>query len=376
MPKLLQYALGKLRDKPLAWLSAILTRPEQQRPGWFWSFIVMALVLIIGALDYFAGYEASVLVFYLLPVAIAVVTIGWAAGVATAVISVVISLGGDIAAGAHFKDPLTPWWNALIVLITYLVVIWLLTALISMYSRVLKMHSELEDRVRERTAALTLEIAERERLEKAVLEIARRERSSIGQDLHDGLGQYLTGTAIALQMLVEKMEANQAVQAADVRKVIVFIERAIEQSRDLAKGLLQAEIEPNGLTVALGELAASTERQFNVPCVFRSQNEISFRDDAAPTQLYHIAQEAVRNALRHGHPGRIEIVLSVENDQLTLAVNDDGVGMPSTAQRGPGLGLRIMAHRAMIIGAEFTIETPPGGGTIVLCRRPFSPSSK
>ena len=370
MPKLFQRTPDRLRDKPLAWLSAGLTQPEQRRSRWFWSLVVVALALIIGSLDYSTGYEISFAVFYLLPVTIAVVTMGPVAGVVTAIVSIAISLIGDIAAGERYQNSPIPWWNALIVLITYLVVVWLLTALISMYSRVLKMHGELEDRVRERTVALTHEIAERERLEKAVLEIGRRERSSIGQDLHDGLGQYLTGTAIAMQMLVDKLQARQADETADARKVVAFIEQAIEDSRKLAKGLLLAEIEPNGLVAALEELAASTQRQFNVTCVFRCQNEISFRDDDAPTQLYHIVQEAVRNALRHGRPRNIEIVLSVENDRLTLRIRDDGIGLRPLSQQGAGLGLRIMAHRAIIIGAEFAIEAPPEGGTLILCRRP------
>jgi signal transduction histidine kinase len=376
MPKHFQGTPGRLRDKPSTWLSAILAMPERHSSRGYWSLIVAALVLIIGAIDYATGYEASVMVFYLLPVALAVVTMGWMGGVATAVVSMVISLIGDLAAGAHYLDRLTPWWNALIVLAIYLVVIWLLATLIAINTKLLAIHRELEERVRQRTEALTQEIAERERLEKAVLEIARRERTSIGQDLHDGLGQYLTGTAIAMQMLVNKLEQRQAEETADARKVVKFIEQAIEDSRKLAKGFLLAEIEPSGLIAALEELAAATRRQFNVPCVFRCQNEISFHDDDAPTHLYHIAQEAVRNALRHGRPRNIEIVLSVEQNRLSLSVQDDGTGLPPQARHGPGLGLRIMAHRAIIINAEFAIETPAGGGTLVLCARPHphSPS--
>ncbi|MGA2053149.1 MAG: ATP-binding protein [Opitutales bacterium] len=335
-----------------------------------------ALVLILGAFDYFTGYEVSITVFYFLPVAIAVVTMGWICGVVTAVFCIVVSWISDVAAGIHYQDPLTPLWNALILLVTYLVVIWLLTTLISINQKLLAMHRELEERVRQRTESLTQEIAERERLEKAVLEIARRERTNIGQDLHDGLGQHLTGTAIAMQMLVNKLQTRQAEETTEARNVVAFIEQAIDQSRELAKGLLLGEIEPNGLTAALAELAASSQRQFGVTCAFQCQHEIRFHDDDAPTQLYHIAQEAVRNALRHGRPRNIEIALSNDHENLTLTIRDDGIGMRPETRRGPGLGLRIMAHRATIIGAEFTIEEPPGGGTLILCTqvRPPLPS--
>jgi signal transduction histidine kinase len=376
MSKPLQDRLGSLQDKPSAWLSAILAMPEQRHSRWYWSFMVAGLVLVIGTLDYFTGYEASVMVFYLLPVAISVVTLGWVAGVVTAAVSMAISLIGDVAAGAHYQNPFTPWWNALIVLITYLVVVWLLSSLIAMYSRVLGMRNELENRVRERTAALTQEIAERERLEKAVLEIGRQERTRIGQELHDGLGQYLTGTALAGKILADKLELRQAGEAADARKVVEFVEEAIEQTRELAKGLLLAEIERHNLAAELSELAGTAEAQFHIACVFRSHGEIELSASDVATHLYRIAQEAVRNAVHHARARGIEITLTAENAGLALSISDDGIGLPAPELRGQGLGLRIMAHRAAIIGANFTIETPPEGGTLIMCRYRFAASTQ
>jgi signal transduction histidine kinase len=375
MPKPSIRKSGSLQDKPSAWLSAILAMPERRPSRWYWSFVVAVLVLIIGALDYFTGYEASVMVFYLLPVAIAVVMMGWIAGVSTAVGSMAISLIGDMAAGARYQDPLTPWWNALIVLVTYLVVVWLMATLISINAKLQAIHRELEERVRQRTEALTQEIAERERLEKVVLEIGERERSNIGHDLHDGLGQYLTGTALAGKILADKLEARQAGEAADARKVVEFVEQAIEQTRGLAKGLLLAEIDGPSLTGELAELAKATEDQYQIACVFRSHGEIKLSENGAATHLYRIAQEALRNAVRHARARGVEITLTTEREGLVLSVSDDGIGLPAPDARGQGLGLRIMAHRAAIIGANFTIETPPEGGTLISCRYRSTASS-
>src|ERR1700678_3195177 len=122
-----------------------------------------ALVAVIGVADYLTGFELSFLVFYLVPVCLAVASVGWRFGTLTAVLSVATWLAGDILAGAHFANPFVPGWNALIALCTYLVVIWLLASVIGL-------HRAMEERVRQRTAALTDEIAERVRLEKAVLE--------------------------------------------------------------------------------------------------------------------------------------------------------------------------------------------------------------
>ena len=90
------------------------------------------------------------------------------------------------------------------------------------------------------------------------------------------------------------------------------------------------------------------------------------------SHLFRIAQEAVRNAVRHGGAKRIEVSLHTQNHCLTLMVQDDGSGLPPVSQRGEGLGLRIMAHRAQMIGATFAIERLPARGTMVRCLLPLS----
>jgi signal transduction histidine kinase len=325
--------------------------------------LTVALLLVIGLADFLVGFEISMLVFYFLPVSFAVVALGWRFGVAIALASVTIWIGGDLAAGARYSTQFVPEWNACIALGTYLVLIWLLSSLLAL-------HREMEERVRLRTAALTKEIAERERLERAILEIGERERRGIGRDLHDGLGQHLTGTALEGQILSEKLESRNAEEAGDARRVVGLVNAAIDQTRRLAKGLLLEAIEPEGLRTALEELAATTAEQFRVDCAFRCEGEVTLNESGPATHLYRIAQEAVRNALRHGKPRRIEVILAGGSGGMVLSVCDDGAGLPPTAPASTGLGLRIMAHRAMIIGASFSIETPSGGGTAIVCRLP------
>ena len=310
------------------------------------------------------GFETSLLVFYFLPVCLAVALRGRWFGVGTAVASVVTWTAGDYAAGAHFSNSLVPWWNALIALGTYLVLIWLL-------SNLLALQAQLEDRVRQRTAALQNEIAERERLEKILLETSERERRSIGRDLHDGLGQHLTGTAVTGQILLEKLRERGAPEADDVQRLVTLIAAGIAQTRSLAKGLLIAEISPEGLPAALQELAAMTTEQFRVNCRFEGGAIAPQLAGGAATHLYRIAFEGVRNAVKHARSQQIVITLAQSaSGDLTLMVRDDGSGLPPTGMRGEGLGLRIMPHRAQIIGASFAIESPEGGGTVMTCRLP------
>jgi len=325
--------------------------------------LTWALVAVIGAADYLSGFELSLLVFYLVPVCMAVAAVGWRFGTVTAVASVATWLVGDILAGAHYANPFVPGWNALIALGTYLIVVWLLASLIAL-------HREMEERVRQRTAALTEELAERVRLENAVLEITERERRAIGHDLHDGLSQHLTGTALVAQALGAKLASRSGEEAAEVQKIVALIEQGIEQTRSLAKGLLLAEIERDGLLTALQDLAAKTRVQFRIDCEFSCEAAVNLGESGTATHLYRIAEEATRNAVRHGRARRVTLALSSEADGLVLAVRDDGSGLPPASRRGQGLGLRIMAHRAAIIGASFAVEAQPGGGTCVVCRLP------
>jgi signal transduction histidine kinase len=328
--------------------------------------LTFGLVAVIGTADYFTGFELSLLVFYFVPVCVAVAAVGWRFGTVIAVLSVATWLVGDFAAGARFANPFVPGWNALIALGTYLVVIWLLASVIAL-------HREMEERVRERTADLTEQIAERVRLEKVVLEITERERRAIGHDLHDGLSQHLTGTALVAEALAARMAPRSPEDAAEVKKIIGLVEQGIEQTRSLAKGLLLAEIERDGLVSALQELAATIRSQSRADCELTCDAMVSLDESGTATHLYRIAEEATRNALRHGRAGRIAQRLFITGSSLVLEVRDNGAGLPSPSARGQGLGLRIMAHRAAIIGATLSIGALPEGGTLVACRLPYPP---
>ena len=330
------------------------------------TLVTVALVLLIGLADFHLSTDFSMQVFYFLPVALAVVARGPRFGLFIALACVASWVAGDIAAGARFTSFVVPVWNATICLATYLVLIWLL-------ARLLQLQQGLELRVEQRTAALAEEIVERQRLERSVLEISERERRSIGHDLHDGLSQHLTGTAITGQLLADQLQERAAEETADARKLVGLVKSAITQTRHMAKGLLLADIDAEGLPSALLEFCTTTGSQFRVTCTFlHEEPAVSLpTDNGVASHLFRIAQEAVRNAIRHGRAKHINVQLHARNHQLELKIQDDGSGLPPLAQRGEGLGLRIMAHRAGMIGASFVIERVPTGGTLVKCSLPL-----
>jgi len=274
-----------------------------------------------------------------------------------------------LARGAHFSSSFVPTWNALILLTFYLVIVWLLTRLRVFYQ-------QLEAQVRQRTAALTDEMAERERLECELLEISEREQHRIGQDLHDGLCQHLTGATLAGQVLEEKLEALHLPVAADASRVVEIIEEGINLSRKLAKGLYPVEIEADGLMLALEEFAITSSKLFKVSCRFECDLPVLIYDSATAGHLYRIAQEAVGNAIKHGKAKNILIRLDASEDNTVLSVKDDGTGLPDVLPKNRGMGLRIMAHRSAMIGGLFNARRDETGGTLVTCELRAKSSSE
>jgi signal transduction histidine kinase len=326
-----------------------------------WTMSVSLLLLaIVGVIDYQAGFERSWLVFYLLPVALGTWFVGWRFGVIVCVLSVTVWIVGDIEAGAAYSSPSVPIWNASIAITSFLIVVLLLHRLHSLLN-------QLENRIQQGTSALREEMKMREQLEKDVTEAAERESQRIGHELHDSLGQHLTATSLALQVLSGKLATESSPRSKDVDQAVELVEQGIDLTRKIAKGLFPLELEGEGLAAALLELSRVTARNHHVACELKCDSSVRVSDSTTATHLYRIAQEAVINAVKHGHVSRIEIELSRRDISLTLSIKDDGIGLPADLPESGGIGLRIMSSRAGMIGGLLSVKNQAEGGTIVRC---------
>jgi signal transduction histidine kinase len=326
----------------------------------------IVLALCIGVFDYATGTLVSLSAFYLLPVSLAAWFVGVSFALFIAALCVAVWIAGNMIAGdASFAGPFLIAWNGTVQFISFVVVVLVLVKLRNL-------NRELESRVRDRAAALTREIAERERLQNMLLEASEQEQRRIGQDLHDGLGQHLAGTAIAGQVLREKLERRQLQEASDAKRVVELIEEGVSLTRRSVKGLHPVDLTAEGLMLALEEFAATTARLFDVDCRFVCESPVLIHSAATAEQLYRIAQEGTRNAVQHGGARSITIELNTLEEGHELRVEDDGTGIPSVPSATGGMGLRIMAHRARLIGATFRITTRAGGGTAVICQLPVA----
>jgi PAS domain S-box-containing protein len=219
--------------------------------------------------------------------------------------------------------------------------------------------------------ATGIDITEREQLEKALLNISSREQRRIGQDLHDGLGQHLTGIAFMAKVHEAKLAEKCVAEASDAAKIVRLVNEAIHKTRELARGLLPVVSDAHGLMSALQMWAAEVEDIFGISCRFECEPAVLIYDDAMATHLYHIAQEAVNNALKHGHACKILIRLTAENERGMLVVSDDGGGIGEIRGNSQGMGLHIMNYRAGMIGGTLEVASESPRGTTVTCIFPL-----
>lgn len=219
------------------------------------------------------------------------------------------------------------------------------------------------------------DITERRILEREVLEIGAHEQRRIGQDLHDDVCQWLSGAEFLSVALAKNLAVTTPTLAGRAEELASIVRQALARTRALAHGLVPSVIESGGLHGVLAELVAVTAATFRIRCQF----------DAAPTvippigrpalELYHIAQEALNNAVRHGGADTVVIRLDQVGDRLVMTVRDNGRGLPPAGTMRKGMGLRTMRYRARLIAGTLELRPAPGGGTEVICSLPSAPTS-
>jgi PAS domain S-box-containing protein len=216
------------------------------------------------------------------------------------------------------------------------------------------------------------DITERKRLEQEVLVVSGRERHTIGRDLHDGLGQELTGVALMLRGLATRIQKQAPESVGQVNEIVRLVNQSIETARALARGLLPVNTDSGGLPCALRALADRGRDLYGFKVDFRA--EVAPAIDLSETNashLYRIAQEALTNTARHAQADAVEVYLLITESRFVLQISDDGVGIDAgvgvgeAAPAACGMGLKIMKYRASMIGATLDILPQQPRGTVV-----------
>jgi PAS domain S-box-containing protein len=221
------------------------------------------------------------------------------------------------------------------------------------------------------------DITERKRLERALREATHQEYQRLGQEIHDGLGQELTGLAYLASSLATEAERAGSPLADNLTKLADVAIHTIETCRNIARGvspltesrgsLVQSLRQIADFAAAGGHASVSFEAIENAPLALPNES----RD-----QLHRITQEAVNNALRHSDADNIEVTIQVDPALVTVKVVDNGRGLGASPEAQTGRGIDGMRQRAATIGARLWVETKHSGGAAVVCECPQVASSE
>jgi two-component system sensor histidine kinase UhpB len=204
-----------------------------------------------------------------------------------------------------------------------------------------------------------LEHERRESARQALL-AQEGERRRIARELHDEVGQTLTGVILQVEGLTAGIPDELRPQLEELRETV---RHGAEEVRTIARRLRPDALVELGLSSALAALAGAFERQTRVPV----RRDLPQAIEVSPEEelvIYRVAQEALTNVARHAEASRVRFEVNPEPDGIVLVVADDGRGIPEDGWES-SQGIRGMRERAMLVGAKLSIDSRPGHGTVV-----------
>ena len=313
---------------------------------------VLALGIIVGSIDYLTGYDVTIYPFYSIPILVMVWFGDMKLAAVISVLSTVSWWWADKASGHQYTTEWLRLWEA-IMRFTFF-------SLVMVAGWTFK---KQRDNIRGR-----LELLERaQKLEEEIITISEREQQRIGRDLHDEVCQYLAAIGFSVSMLKQQLENQSHTLAKSAGDIASLLQDAAMRTRDLARGLSPVDRDEGGLESALEELASTTSRLAGISCSVICPETVPITENIQAIHLFRIAQEALSNALKHGHAKSVVIALEASEGTFSLRVSDDGVGFNPLPGERKGMGLSIMRYRARMISGRLDIQPNSPIGTVVVC---------
>ncbi len=217
-------------------------------------------------------------------------------------------------------------------------------------------------------AGVVMDLSQQIQLQREIMEIPVREQRRFGQELHDNIGQQLTGLSMLATSLLNKASRPFYDQVSQLN---IGLQEALSQVRALSHGLVPTEIDAQGFLAALKTLTENIQQQSHIQISLELHDDIRFTNNTMVMHLYRIIQEALNNAIKHAQSSEIRISLGIDGDDGVLKVYDNGKGMADDMSKGDGLGLSIMKYRSSLFGGKIKINSGQNNGTQVTCRFPL-----
>jgi signal transduction histidine kinase len=327
--------------------------------------VTIGSTAVIGYVDLVSGDKLSFSIFYMLPIAYATWFIRSQAGLLVAILSAAVWFQVEVAFGANTLTRWIPFWNAAVRLMFFLIGV---TAV----ALVKRTATRLFREVVQRTRNLREEAERRRRLEREMVETSAREQLQLAQDVHDGLGQYLSALSFHARMLADDLQQHQSAHARQADRIVALIRKTNQITRQLNRTLRVPEVRSGGLAAAFRGLAAEFEQLTGVRCEIEFEQELPALDEFRTVMLFRIVQEAFNNSVKHARPSLIRVSIAVTEDRLAVRVVNDGYAAAPNGESESGTGSLVMRLRAELIGARFEAGPADPGAYKVECVLPVS----
>lgn len=336
----------------------------------------------MGLLDYITGVELAFSIFYLIPISFVAYHAGKYQGLFIAVLSTIVWLTADVSEAQKYANQAIPYWNAIVRFGFFIIVLYLVNELRSL-------NLKLEQKVIERTAALSTEIQEREKTEyelkykseklrqliRRTQSIKEEENTKIAREIHDELGQSLTAIKIEAISLSKKYSNNKKL-VVNLFTIVNTVDDLIKSIRDISTRLRPRLLDELGLLPAiewnLKDIQCHTGIHYKL---IAKEDEIKLCPSTSNT-LFRIFQEAITNIARHSEATNVVVRINPDpkcRDSLVMEILDNGIGLPQDyMEKSHSLGIIGMKERAQILGGNVEVISAEDWGTAVIVKVPIN----
>lgn len=221
-----------------------------------------------------------------------------------------------------------------------------------------------------KSVASYMDITEHKMMEREIVTMENSCWQQLGRDLHDGIGQYLTGISFLSRSLCTKLQKKNIGEAREAGIITGLINESIQATKNIIRGLAPVDLDSGGMSVALQRLAERVSHMYGIYCEFINLAQYDFEDSIIATNVYYIVVEAVNNAVKHSRASRITITLKKSCGRIEIRVKDNGTGILNNMTGFDGRGLKLMKFRANMIRAHFDIQSVANKGTEIVCLLP------